>query len=189
MNYKAINDQVGNLDLYLLDQILKGRFEEQKRILDAGCGEGRNLKYFVNNNYDIYGVDSNQMAIKMLKMTYPELKDNFQAGLIGNLEYDDDHFDTIICSAVLHFADNEEHFNMMMQSLVRVLKPTGSLFIRMATNIGLKHADSEEFSYLLTQEKISKIPEEYNLRFTEPFKTVLVDGKRSMGVLVLEKSL
>jgi len=188
MNYKELNQQLGNVDLYLLDQILKGRFEDHNKILDAGCGEGRNLKYFVNTGYEIYGVDSNQMAIKMLQMTYPQLKDNFKETLIGNLEFDDEYFDAVICSAVLHFATDKEHFLNMMDSLVRVLKPTGLLFIRMATDIGIDHND-DEFSFRLTQELIDDLPESFNLSFLEPFKTVLVDGKRSMGILVLEKGL
>ena len=65
MHHKELNKLVGNVDIYLLDHILKGTFEGKIKLLDAGCGEGRNLKYFINNGFDIYGVDSNPMAIKM----------------------------------------------------------------------------------------------------------------------------
>jgi len=191
MNHKDLNQQIGNVDLYLLDQILKGRFEGRKRILDAGCGEGRNLKYFIRNGCEVHGVDSSPMAIKMLQMTHKEHKDNFKVGSIEQLEYDDDYFGAIICSAVLHFASNEAHFLKMMDALTRALKPTGILFIRMASDIGIdkESAHSSDFTYLLTSPMLDKIQKDYNLRLIEPFKTVVVDGKRSMAVLLFEKEL
>jgi hypothetical protein len=48
---KELNQLLGNIDIYLLDQILKARFEKHCKILDAGCGEGRNLIFFVRNEY------------------------------------------------------------------------------------------------------------------------------------------
>ena len=37
--------QFGDVDIYLFDQLLRGRFDARRRILDAGCGGGRNLPY------------------------------------------------------------------------------------------------------------------------------------------------
>jgi len=191
MDYKALNEQIGNIDLYLLDQILKGRFDGRKRLLDAGCGEGRNLKYFINNGLEVHGVDSNPMAIKMLKMTYKAQQDNFKVGVLEQLEYDDDYFGVVICSAVLHFARSEEHFMSMMEAMVRALKPTGTLFIRMACDVGLSTPVDEKqgFSFLLTKPILDKTLKQFNLKMLEPFKTVLVNGERSMAVLVLEKEM
>ena len=50
---KELNHLLGNIDIYLLDQILKDRFKKSFKILDAGCGEGRNLIYFVRNGFKL----------------------------------------------------------------------------------------------------------------------------------------
>ena len=191
MNYKSLNQQVGNVDIYLLDQILKGRFDGRKRLLDAGCGEGRNLPYFINNGLEVHGIDTNPQAIKMLQMMYKDQRDKFKVGSIEQLEYDDDYFGTIICAAVLHFATNKDHFMLMMEALSRTLKPTGNLFIRTACDVGLNTNDGSDqgFTYLLTKPDLQEALDAYNLQLVDPFKTVLVENKRSMAVLMLEKGL
>ena len=138
MHFKDLNKAVGNLDLYLLDQILKGRFEGRKTILDAGCGEGRNLPYFVQNDFSVYGIDLDPKAVLMAMMTYKTVpKERWSAGDIEDLPWENHFFDAIICSAVLHFARDHDHFHQMMIELLRVLKKGGLLFIRAATTIGL----------------------------------------------------
>ncbi|ELR71028.1 ubiquinone/menaquinone biosynthesis methyltransferase [Fulvivirga imtechensis AK7] len=188
MHYKDLNNAVGNVDIYLLDQILKGRFEGCKRILDAGCGEGRNLRYFEQNRYDIYGIDTNPMAIKMVQMMYKSTpKDNFLHGTVEELPWKDNFFDAIICSAVLHFAQDRTAFYQMIYELIRVLDKKGVLFIRMATTIGLPDPSDTSFSYRLAPEDIENLLEDLGLKKLEPFKTVVVEDQRSMCVMVLEK--
>ena len=46
--------------------------------------------------------------------------------------------DAVICSAVLHFADDEAHFGRMLQEMWRLVAPDGLLFARLASNIGLE---------------------------------------------------
>ena len=43
------------------------------------------------------------------------------------------HFDFIICSAVLHFCENREHFRELFKEIVRVLRPNGIFWFRMTT--------------------------------------------------------
>ncbi|WP_255459102.1 class I SAM-dependent methyltransferase [Mucilaginibacter lacusdianchii] len=57
----------GNIDIYLFDQLLKGTYANSRKILDAGCGGGRNLVYFLQNGYEVYGVDPNPQAIEAVK--------------------------------------------------------------------------------------------------------------------------
>mgnify|MGYP001628317483 CR=1 FL=1 len=68
MEINELNKLLGNVDLYLLDQMLKGRFTKEMMILDAGCGEGRNTHYFIQKGYRIVGVDSNSSAISMARV-------------------------------------------------------------------------------------------------------------------------
>ena len=131
-NNNSITSLLGRTDIYLIDQIMKGRYVEGDKILEAGCGGGRNMHWFVQNNFDIYGIDSSEAAIVNLKNEYPTLpSENLQIALIEKLPFPDNFFDHVISSAVLHFAANAEHFKEMIGEMLRVLKPGGTLFIRM----------------------------------------------------------
>jgi tellurite methyltransferase len=188
MQHKELNSVLGNVDIYLLDQILKGRFDGKQRLLDAGCAEGRNLRYFINNNYEVHGVDINAMAIKMAQMTYKNVpSSHFSVSNLTSLPFEDNTFDAIICTAVLHFAASEEEFHVMLAELVRVLDKNGVMFIRMATEVGLSTSEHGNFTYLLKSAAIDQVFENHGLTFVEPWKSVVVEGKRSMGSFMLKK--
>lgn len=200
---KELNQLLGNVDIYLLDQILKARFEKHFKILDAGCGEGRNLIYFVRNEYQIYGIDKNNDSIQMLKHLVKSINKEYPSNrfIRGNLEempYKKDDFDAIVSSAVLHFAESHDHFFQMFHELHRVLKSGGILFIRMTASLGMegqiKSMGNGKFllpdnsvRFLLTKLLLNKIVDKFGYSFEENFKSVVVDGKRSMCTLVLKK--
>jgi len=49
--------QFGDVDIYLFDQFHRGRVVEGMKVLDAGCGGGRNLVYLLRRGFDIWGTD------------------------------------------------------------------------------------------------------------------------------------
>jgi len=194
-----LNDLVGNTDIYLLDQILKGRYGSSGVILDAGAGPGRNLHWFVRQGLRVFGTDLDLKMVEVLRKKYPGVPaDNFQVAPLESLPFQDAFFDHVICCAVLHFAENEAHLGQMFGELVRILKPGGSLFARVATDVGLAEKmiplghgrftmpDGSD-RFLLTRPMLGSLLKRHNLRLLEPFKTVLVDELRSMTVLVIGK--
>jgi len=204
MDINSLNRLLGNIDIYLLDQILKGRFDKNMKILDAGCGEGRNTIYFLQEGYQIFGVDSNPIAIQMARIFAQTIQKDydifrFQTSLVENIPFHQGAFDVVISSAVLHFATSEIHFLKMLNDMMRVLKPGGIFFLRMTTSRGNMKEKSPHLGdgvyllpdgserFLLTEELEQKIMERYQLRYLEPAKSVLVHGQRAMGVFVLEK--
>lgn len=204
MTYQELNQELGNLDIYLLDAILKGRFSPGMRILDAGCGEGRNLHWFIRNHFDAWGCDSNPAAIKMLQYVARSLdpkfdKNRFITAAVEELPYPDEMFDATICNAVLHFSANEDHFKKMWGQLYRSLKTGGMLFVRTASVFGLESSAEEledgkymlpdgSIRFLLSQALLDELLANYSFRLLEPVKTVLVQNARSMTTLVLEKA-
>src|SRR5687768_1641778 len=56
-------EQFGNIDIYLFDQILRGRIAAGMRVLDAGCGSGRNLIYLLRSGYEVFGADADPQAV------------------------------------------------------------------------------------------------------------------------------
>jgi len=196
MNSKELKQEIGNIDIYLLDQILKERFNSSDKILDAGCGSGRNLQYFINNNFDVYGIDSNENRIKSLKNL--NNNHNFKVAKLEAIPFKNNYFNYIICNAVLHFAINETHFFKMLSELFRVLKPKGTLFIRMTSNFGIENLvkliengvyniPDRSTRFLLTNTILEKLKTKYNFEFIEPLKTVNVNNLRCMSTLVIKK--
>ena len=126
-------------DIYLIDQILKGRYSSGGKLLDAGCGGGRNISWFVlQPNFDIYAIDNDRDSITHLLQVYPSLKqEQVKCTPLQSLPFPDSFFDHIICSAVLHFAPNKEMFLQMLSELNRVLKPGGVVLLSVPINAPL----------------------------------------------------
>jgi ubiquinone/menaquinone biosynthesis C-methylase UbiE len=200
---KELNHLLGNIDIYLLDQILKSRFQKHFKILDAGCGEGRNLIYFIRNEYQVYGIDKDADSIRMLKHLTKSINkdyplDRFTSGKVEDLPFTNQEFDAIISNAVLHFAEEKDHFINMFSELDRVLKSNGIFFVRMATDVGMKDKIKSmgngkfflpdgSVRFLLTKKLLREIIDQFGYDFIEPFKSVIVDDKRCMSTLMLKK--
>jgi tellurite methyltransferase len=132
----------GDIDIYLFDQLARGRFDSRRRVLDVGCGGGRNLKYLLAHGYDCAGIDADPHAIRSISreaeaMGRSDVLDRLVVGAADALPWPDDAFDIVICSAVLHFADDAAHFGRMVSEMWRVLAPQGLFFARLASTIGL----------------------------------------------------
>ncbi|HTI12725.1 MAG TPA: class I SAM-dependent methyltransferase [Puia sp.] len=197
-NLNSIEEVIGSTDIYLVDQIMKGRYKMNDCILDAGCGYGRNLHWFLRNNVAIYGIDHDINAIHDLQRRQPLVAERFRQSAVEKLPFENDQFDHIISSAVLHFAKDTGHFRKMIAEMVRVLKPAGSLFIRMTSDIGIEdrvrlvgdgvyEIPDGSRRFLLTRRLLADIMQENGLSFLEPLKTVNVDDVRCMSTVVLRR--
>jgi len=190
-----------NTDIYLIDQIIKGRYKSGGRLLDAGCGGGRNISWFVTQpGFEIYATDISQPAIDHLSQLYPGIKrEHAICAPIQSLPFDNSFFDHVICSAVLHFAGSAQDFLQMFSELCRVLKTGGSLFIRMASDIGIENnivdIGDGRFAlpdgtdrFLLTRALIEQLLANFPVVLVEPVKTTNVQDIRCMTTLMIRKS-
>jgi SAM-dependent methyltransferase len=60
----SLQEQFGPIDIYVFDQLLRENIAPGMRILDAGCGSGRNLVYLLREGYEIFAIDENPAAVK-----------------------------------------------------------------------------------------------------------------------------
>ena len=198
-NNNLIQNLLGDTDIYLIDQIMKGRYKANDKVLDAGCGNGRNLHWFLQNKIEIIGVDRDREAITRLKNKYPGLTaDSFLVAEVNLLPFPDNCFDHILSSAVLHFARSTDHFLNMVAEMVRVLKPGGTLFVRMTSDIGIENTveligdgvyiipDGSK-RFLLSRNLLAELMQQNELSFIAPLKTVNVNDERCMSTLMLQK--
>ncbi len=194
----------GDIDIYLFDQILKNRFAPEMKILDAGCGGGRNLHYFLRSGFRVFGVDQNPDAIEYVRslaqMLAPDLSpENFRVSSVEEMPFPDKSFDLVISNAVLHFANDERHFDLMMREMWRVLKPSGMLFARLASTIGIEDKvekiaerryllpDGSE-RFLVDEEMLIAATANLGGIFVEPIKTTNVQNLRSMTTWIICKN-
>jgi tellurite methyltransferase len=194
--------QFGAIDIYLFDQLLKGSFDERRRVLDAGCGSGRNLPYFLQRGFDFFAIDSDPAAVAVVRNLLARLapstpQANVAAGRLDALPWDDASMDAVICSAVLHFADDESHFSRMVQEMWRVLAPRGLFFARLASSIGMEallpaasgrmRLPDGSDRFVVSERMLLDLNERLGAVAIEPLKTTNVQNQRCMTTWVIEK--
>ncbi len=204
MTLDNLVETFGSIDIYLFDQLLKGRITPGMKILDAGCGGGRNLVYFMQNGFQVFGVDHSAAAINEIQRLAANISElpneNFSLQLVEDLWFADGSFDVLLSSAVLHFARDEAHWNAMVSEMWRVLKPGGMLFARLSSTVGMEnlvsHVEGRRFQlpdgpewFLVDYEFLGMVTQELGGEWLEPFKTVVVHGKRAMSTWVIRKQV
>lgn len=204
MDFKQLNQLLGNADLLLIDQILRGKFDPGIRMLDAGCGEGRNMVYFVRQDYSIYGIDQDPGAVSMARLTASSMNrsfpvENILESSIEENPFPDGFFDLTICINVLQHARDKQHFYQMLKSLVRIIKKNGLLYLIMeARPEKVKTADSllpgnpgeegEREKIYFTQELLEGILSVGNLEKTDKVRSHQIeDLVRQSGLWLIKK--
>ena len=198
-----LREQLGDIDIYLLDQLMKGHFRKEMAILDAGCGHGRNLVYMLRNGFDVYAIDQSEEAVRSVRSLAAELApdwptDRARVEAVERMSFADGSFDGVVCNAVLHFARDHAHMEAMLRELWRVLRPGGKLFARLASSIGLESQvkplgegrykiPDGSTRYLVDEPFLLRTAEELGGQLYEPIKTVLVAGQRSMTTWCIRK--
>ena len=192
----------GDIDIYLFDQLLRGRFDYRRRVLDAGCGDGRNLTYLLRHPVECHGVDADPAAIARVRERARGIAPSapaarFQVAELTRLPYRNGSMDAVICSAVLHFARDEAHWCEMVEEMWRVLVPGGLFFARLASTIGLEVLARLEPGrvrlpdgtdrFVVTEPFLLDWTERLGGRLLDPIKTTNVQQMRAMTTWVLEK--
>ena len=195
--------EFGQIDIYLFDQILRGRIAPGQRIVDAGCGGGRNLVYFFKNGFEIFGVDGDPRAIASVRSIASQLaptlsEANFRVEPVEQMTFPNGFADVVLGSAVLHFARDDRQFSAMLREMWRVLKPGGLFFCRLASNIGMEtrvqRIDGRRFvlpdgceRYLVDEAMLLGLTRDLGGRLLDPLKTTIVQDQRCMTTWVVEK--
>jgi SAM-dependent methyltransferase len=199
----TLQEQFGQIDIYLFDQLLKGRVRPGMKILDAGCGAGRNIVYFLREGYEVFAADASAEAIdgvrSLARLYAPALPEsNFQLAGVEDMPFEDACADVVISNTVLHFARDDAHFEAMLDGTWRVLKPGGLFFSRLGSAIGMESQvkqiegrrcwspDGSE-RYLVDAALLASQAERIGGELLDPLKTTVVQDLRAMTTWVLRK--
>jgi SAM-dependent methyltransferase len=197
----SVQEQFGQIDIYVFDQILRGNIAADTRVLDAGCGYGRNLVYLLREGCEVYALDKDAEGVAHVRRLSASLEtglpeENFQIGAIEAMPFPDGFADVVICNSVLHFARDDRQFRAMVDGLWRVLRPGGMLFCRLGSRIGMNFkrvrgnifvvGDGSEW-YLVDEEMLLGLTQELNAVLVDPLKTTVVQDYRCMTTWVVRK--
>jgi tellurite methyltransferase len=197
----SVQEQFGQIDIYVFDQILRGNVAQGMRVLDAGCGYGRNLVHLLREGCEIFALDRDSDGVEHVRQLSASLNtglptENFQVGNIERMPFSDGLADVVICSSVLHFARDDRHFEAMLRELWRVLRPGGMLFCRLGSRIGMDFThvrgnifvvgDGSEW-FLVDEEMLLELTEKMNAVLVDPLKTTIVQDYRCMTTWVTRK--
>jgi SAM-dependent methyltransferase len=193
--------QFGQIDIYLFDQLLRSRITPAMRIVDAGCGAGRNLVYLLQAGYEVFGADADARAVDAVRVLAARLAprlpaENFRAEPLEQLSFPAAFADVVICSAVLHFARDEAQFDAMLRGCWRLLKPGGLFFARLASSIGVEDRvrplggrryrlpDGSD-RFLVDEAMLMDRTRALGGALADPIKTTVVQDQRSMTTWVV----
>lgn len=199
----GLSEQFGPIDIYLFDQLLRGRLQPGMRVADAGCGSGRNLVYLLQSGYEVFGADADAGAVGAVRQLAARLAphlppENFRAEPIEQMTFPDAFADVVLSSAVLHFARDDEQFDAMLRASWRLLKPGGLFFCRLASSIGMEDRmlrlhgrryllpDGSE-RYLVDEAKLVELTRELGGVLVDPLKTTVVQDQRCMTTWVARR--
>ena len=197
----TIQEQFGQIDIYVFDQILRGNIASGMKVLDAGCGYGRNLVYLLRAGAEVYALDASAEGVTHVRALAGELapglpEENFRVGALEAMPFADGFADVVICNSVLHFARDEQHFLGMVAELWRVLRPGGLLFCRLGSRIGMEFKRVRGNSYrvgdgaewfLVDEGVLLEMTRQMNAVLVDPLKTTVVQDYRCMTTWVLRK--
>ena len=199
----TIQDEFGQIDIYVFDQILRGNIAAGMRVLDAGCGYGRNLLYLLRAGVEVCACDASVEGVEHVKALAGELAPglgagNFQVCALEKMPFADADFDVVICNSVLHFARDDKHFLAMVEELWRVVRPGGMLFCRLGSRIGMDFprlrgnvfqiGDGAEW-FLVDERALLRMTEQMDAVLVDPLKTTIVQDYRCMTTWVTRKRL
>jgi SAM-dependent methyltransferase len=202
MNPSAeLHAQFGEIDIYLFDQLLRGRFDARRRVLDAGCGFGRNLVYFLRHGFDVYASDADEQAVRAVERLFASAgvspTGRVHRARVESMPWTNGAMDAVLSSAVLHFARDADHFAAMLQDMWRVLAPGGLLFARLATSIGIEDRVSAAVGrvrlpdgserFVVDERTLLDWTDRLGAKAIDPIKTTNVQNLRAMTTWVLEK--
>lgn len=198
-----LREQFGDLDIYLFDQLLKGRFDTVTRVLDAGCGGGRNVRFLLNQGFDVFAVDQDPAAVAAVRALAARLAPHlsatqFEVAPVERMPWPDASVDAVLSSAVLHFAMDDAQFEAMVREMWRVLRPGGLFFARLASTIGLEAPvewlngrrarlpDGSE-RFVVDEPMLLRLTESLGGQLLDPLKTTNVQNQRAMTTWCLRK--
>ena len=96
---------------------------DKGRILDVGCGSGRDSLYFINNGYDVTSIDASEEMVKLSSALTGQSTIHLR---IEDIDYQNKFNGIWACASLLHI--EKKLTEKVLISLVNALKKNGVLY-------------------------------------------------------------
>ena len=115
-------------------------FTKNSPTLDVGCGMGRDTNWLNQQGYPALGIDGSEGMLNQAQQLYPKV--DFIKDTLPTLNtLNGQHFQNILCSAVLMHLNNET-LESACHRLITLLKPTGHLIISIRNTTANDHREN-----------------------------------------------
>lgn len=159
----------------LLDTFLNSI--DGERVLDAGCGPGRDTEYMKNRGYDAVGVDS---AEGMIETATEHGDADYSHMDIRNLDFQDSSFSGVWCNTVMQFMDSEGK-RKAISEISRVLEKDGVLYSTFKLGTGKTERDDGLERHLEDRDEILRLLRKARLEPKDQW-TFQLNGMDVLGV-------
>ena len=194
----TLQEQFGQIDIYLFDQLLRGNITPGMRVLDAGCGAGRNLVYLLREGYEIFASDQDPAAIAQVRTLAPDPPRQTTSASNPSRPSPSPTTPSTSSSAAPSSTSPATTLTSTpcCESLWRVLKPGGLLFCRLASTIGMPHQHLTGRRYLapdgierfcVDEAFLMHLTAKLDAQLVDPIKTTVVQNQRCMTTWVVRK--
>lgn len=160
-----------NADMSTLNALLKEHIPKGK-VIDIGCGSGRDLQFLKDEGFEIFGVDANKHFIESNQLRFPDIKENFATSILPTLIVPDTfiEFDVALIIAVwMHIPiENQKE---SIDSIVNLLKKKSKVVVSFSIE---ERANEVRFFEKLKEDTLINLLKEHG--FTCSKNIVIEDG-------------
>ena len=123
----------------------KGSFKG-KKILDVGCGDGRNLVVLAQAGFDVHGAEVNQEIVDVVRKNMQELSipAKIEVGTNDSLPFDEGYFDYLLSWNACYYLGENRDFNSHVEEFGRVIKAGGTLVLSIPKKTCFIYKGSDE---------------------------------------------
>lgn len=151
------------------------------RLVDIGCGTGRDVKVFKEQGFDVQGVDYSESEISQAQQKYADC--SFDIQNVEELNFEDESVDGYFMINVIHYVDQERAFG----EIHRTLKNDGYMFIQFNLKIIDKEGNTD---YSQLESEIEELFEGFDVverNVTERVDKTPVEHTHTILEVILQK--
>lgn len=140
-NAKEFFSQTINIDMQnvyhpFLEYLPKTHLSNQQKILDVGCGSGRDSVFFANKGFEVVAIDGSKSLIELAQQTDTRIDwQCLRFDEIAKQSWQNQFTGIWACASLLHVPFND--LPKILNDLLSCLRPTGILYA------SFKYGDNE----------------------------------------------
>lgn len=152
-------------EVQIIRLVNKLKIDSKKKILDLACGEGRNLRYFLENNLNVTAIEQSEEALKIVKRLYNIDDDKLicSEALTGLKSLDRNSFDLIVCWGLMQYIKEPQ---ILLDEIYKVLSKNSHLIISFNSNKD-KRESADTIKNYYDEPLIKKLIENSKLKIIE----------------------